>query len=149
MGIIEPMTSILALVLVLQPMLFQETPSKGLTDAAAFSQIMSERNPQTKKKLALNFEKNFPKSRRLPEVYIELTRVLVSESDFVSAKQYAEKAVSSVDKLKTQPAPPEYTNTTWHNWLNTIDTSAKKNLDWANQMLTWQQQQLRSTLRPR
>ena len=64
------MTSILALVLVLQPVLFQETPSKGLTDPAAFSQIMSERNAQTKKKLALNFEKNFPKSKRLPEVYI-------------------------------------------------------------------------------
>jgi hypothetical protein len=142
------MQSILALVLVLQPMLFQESPSKGLMDPAAFSQIASEKNPQTKKKLALNFEKNFPKSKRLPEVYIELTRVLVSESDFVSAKQYAEKAVSSVDKLKTQPAPPEYTNATWHEWLNTVDTSARKNLDWANQMLTWQQQQLRSTLRP-
>lgn len=149
MGIIGAMTSILALVLVLEPLLFQGTPAKGLTDPAAFSQITSERNPETKKKLALNFEKSFPKSKRLPEVYIELTRVLVSESDFVSAKQYAEKAVSSVDRLKTQPAPPEYTNTTWHDWLNTIDASAKKNLDWANQMLTWQQQQLRSTLRPR
>jgi hypothetical protein len=143
------MTSILALVLVLQPVLFQETPSKGLTDPAAFSQIISERNAQTKKKLALNFEKNFPKSKRLPEVYIELTRVLVSESDFVSAKQYAEKAVSSVDKLKMQPAPSEYSNTTWHDWLNTIDASAKKNLDWANQMLTWQQQQLHSILHTR
>jgi len=141
------MTSILALVLVLRPVLFQETPPKGLTDPAAFSQIISEQNAQTKKKLALNFEKNFPRSKRLPEVYIELTRVLVSESDFVSAKQYAEKALSSVDKLKMQPAPPEYTNTTWHDWLNTIDSSAKKNLDWANQMLTWQQQQLHSTLR--
>ncbi len=142
------MQTIIALVLVLQSFVFQGPPSKGLTDPAAYSQIMSERNPEARKKLALNFEKNFPKSKRLPEVYIELTRVLVSESDFVSAKQYAEKAVSSVDKLKTQPAPPEYTNATWHEWLNTIDGSAKKNLDWANQMLTWQQQQLHSTLRP-
>jgi hypothetical protein len=136
----------LILCLLLQSTGLQTLSAQGLTDPAAYSQIVAQKNPQTKKKLALNFEKNFPKSKRLPDVYIELTRLFVGESDFTTAKQYAEKAVSTVQKMKTQPAPPENTEATWHQWLNTVDASAKKNLDWANQMAAWQQEQLRSSL---
>jgi hypothetical protein len=123
--------------------------AQGTSDPAAYGQIVSEKNPQTKKKLALSFEKNYPKSKRLPEVYMELSRVLVGESDYMTAKQYAEKAVSTVAKMKTQPAPEEYTDTTWHQWLGTIDTSAKKNLAWVNQMQAWQSEQLRNALHTR
>jgi hypothetical protein len=126
----------------LQPLLAQ-----AASDSAAYAQIASEKNPQVKKKLALGFEKSYPKSKRLPEVYMELTKVLVGESDFTAAKQYAEKAVNTVQTMKTQRAPLENTETAWHQWLNTIDASAKKNLDWANQMAAWQQEQLRATLR--
>lgn len=142
------MQSIVIMLLLLQPLGFQEAVPKG-AEPEAYSRIASERNVQTKKKLALNFEKNFPQSRRLSDVYIELTRLLVSESDFGTAKQYAEKAVSTVQKMKTQPVPEEYTDKTWHDWLNTVDASAKKNLEWANQMVAWQQQQVRSATRPR
>ena len=138
----------LVLALVLQP--FVLLPAAQVTsDSAAYAQMGSEKNPQAKKKLALNFEKNYPKSKRLPEVYMELSRALVAESDFTTAKQYAEKAVNTVAKMKTQPAPEEYTDTTWHQWLGTIDTSAKNNLAWVNQMLAWQSQQLRNTLHTR
>jgi hypothetical protein len=138
------MKAILVLVLLLQPTLVRQAAAQGKSDPAAYAQIVSEKNPQTKKKLALDFEKNFPKSKRLPEVYMELSRALVAGSDFTAAKQYADKAVSTVAKMKTQPAPEEYTNATWHQWLGTIDASAQKNLTWVNQMLDWQAQQLRS-----
>jgi hypothetical protein len=75
-----------------------------------------------------------------------LSKVLVGGNDFAAAKQYAEKAVSTVEGLKKQPTPPENTDKTWHEWLSTIDASAKSNLTWVNQMAAWQQQQLRRLL---
>lgn len=138
------MRTFLALVCVLQPFFLQQALAQG-NDPAAYTQIVNEKNPETKKKLALNFEKNFPKSKRLPEVYIELSRALASESDFGTAKVYAQKALDTVAKMKTLPAPEEYTDATWHQWLGTVDNSAKTNLTWVNQMVTWQQQTLRST----
>ncbi|HEY2384420.1 MAG TPA: hypothetical protein VGK48_24855 [Terriglobia bacterium] len=137
------MRTFLALVCLLQPFLLQQARAQG-SDPAAYTQIVKEKNPETKKKLALNFEKNFPKSKRLPEVYIELSRALANESDFGTARVYADKALATVTKMKTQPAPEEYTNATWHQWLGTVENSAKTNLAWVNQMVTWQQQQLRS-----
>ena len=72
------MQLMLALLLVMPSSLFQQAaaPGKtqGMTDPAAFAQFQAEKNPEAKKKLALNFEKNYPKSRRLPDVYIELSQ---------------------------------------------------------------------------
>jgi hypothetical protein len=142
------MQVIFILAFVLPSFVFQEPPAasalQSTTDTAAFSKIASERNSEAKKKLALNFEKNFPKSKHLPDVYMQLSRVLVSQSDFTTAKQYAEKAVSAVRRLDS--APPENADRAWHEWLNTLESSAKSNLAWVNQMLTWQQQQVRSTV---
>lgn len=122
-------------------------PAQAAPDpSAAFAKIGAEKNPETKKKLALSFEKNFPTSKHLPEVYIQLSRTLVSTGDYTGAKQYAEKALSTLAKMKTQPAPPENTEATWHQWLSSMDDSAKSNLAWVNQMSAWQQQQLRSTV---
>lgn len=138
------MKTFLALICILQPLFVQQALAQG-SDPAAYTQIVNEKNPEAKKKLALNFEKKFPKSKRLPEVYIELSRAVASQSDFSTAKVYAEKALSTVAKMKTQPAPEEYTDATWHQWLGTVENSAKTNLAWVNQMVTWQQQTLRST----
>src|SRR4051812_48489351 len=88
---------------------------------SAFAKIGAERNPDVKKKLALSFEKSFPTSKYLPEVYLELSRTIASQGDYAAAKEYAEKAVTTVTKMKTRPAPPENTDATWHQWLNTID----------------------------
>lgn len=142
------MRTFFVLALVLNPFLRYAT-AQATSEPAAYAQIVSEKNPQAKKKLALNFEKNFPKSKRLPEVYMELSRALVAESDFTTAKQYAEKAVTTVGKMKAQPAPEEYTDSTWRQWLGTIDTSAKNNVAWVNQMLAWQSEQLRNSLHTR
>jgi hypothetical protein len=144
------MQLILAMLLVLPASLFRQETAlskpQGMTESAAFAQFQAEKNSEAKKKLALSFEKNYPKSRRLPDLYIELSKALVGGNDYVTAKQYAEKAVSAVTTLKAQPTPPENTDKTWHEWLSTIDASAKSNLSWVNQMAAWQQQQLRGLL---
>jgi hypothetical protein len=142
------MQVILLLAFVLPSFVVQEPPAgkalQSATDTAAFTRIAAERNSEAKKKLALNFEKNFPKSKHLPEVYIQLSRVLVSQSDFTTAKQYADKAVSAVHML--EGAPPENADRAWYEWLNTLGSSARSNLAWVNQMVTWQQQQVRSAV---
>src|SRR4029077_17114548 len=120
------------------------SPPQSRTDTAAFAQISTERNSETKKKLALDFAKNFPKSKYLAEVYIQLSRILVSQSDFSTAKQYADKAVTAVHAMES--APPEGADGAWHAWINTLESSARSNLAWVNQMLTWQQQQVRSAV---
>ena len=142
------MQMILALALVL-PSFFPQQPPAGATDAAAYAKIGAEKNAEAKKKLVLAFEKNFPKSIRLPEVYMELSKTLVSQSDFTIAEKYAEKAVSAVARMKSEAAASEIKDSGRQAWLNTLDTSAKKNLDWTKQMLTWQQQELRSNLTPK
>ena len=142
------MTMILALALALPALLVQQPPAGG-GDAAAYSKITAEKRSETKKTLMLAFEKNFPKSIRLPEVYMELSKTLASQSDFSTAEKYAEKAVSTVARMKGEAAASEIKDTGRQAWLNTLDTSAKKNLDWTKQMLAWQMQELRSNLTPR
>ena len=65
-----------------------------------FTKIQAEKNIDAKKKLVLTFEKNSPNSNRLPEAYMDLSRALVSRSDFAGATQYAEKAVATLAKLQ-------------------------------------------------
>jgi hypothetical protein len=142
------MQMILALALVLPSFLFQQPPA-SVTDAAAYAKIGAEKNPEAKKKLMLAFERNFPKSIRLPEVYIELSKTLVSQSDFATAEKYAEKAVSTVARMKSESAASEIKDSGRQAWLNTLDTSVQKNLAWTKQMLAWQMQELRSNLTPK
>ena len=111
---------------------------------AAFAQIGAQKNNEAKKKLLLDFEKNFPRSSRLSEVYIELSRVLASQSDFRGAQGYAEKAVAAVNRLKAE-TPASYT-LNWHTWVASLETSARDNLAWTKQMVAWQQRQINSAL---
>jgi hypothetical protein len=119
----------------------QQAPevSQVASDNAAFTRIGSEKNLEAKKKLVQSFEKNFPKSDHLPQVYMDLSRVLANNTDFVNAKLYAEKAVSSVAKMKT-----ESSDSSRQQWLNSMDTSTKSNLAWVKQMSDWRDRQLRS-----
>jgi hypothetical protein len=114
------------------------------SDSAAFVRISNERNSEAKKKLALDFEKKFPKSKHLPDVYIQLSRVLVSQSDFDTAKQYAEKAVSVV--ARSENSPPENADSAWHEWIKSVESSARSNLTWIDQVVAWQQNQIRSNV---
>ena len=139
------MLAILLLALPLPLLGVQDVPA--VRDTAAFVRIANERKSETKKKLALDFEKKFPKSKHLPDVYIQLSRVLVSRSDFTTAKQYGDKAVAAVTRL--EKTPPENAENAWHEWMKTVESSARSNAAWINEMVTWQQEQFRSGVRGR
>ena len=117
---------------------------QGDPSLAAYQKIAAEKNPETRKKLLLSFERDFPKSNRLPEAYIELSRVLATQSNFHGARDYAEKAVAAVGRLKSNP-PPE-SNQAWSSWIASLEKSAKDNLTWTTQSLDWQQKQLNATI---
>jgi hypothetical protein len=121
----------------------QQAPdvSQVASENAAFTKIGAEKNLEAKKKLVLNFEKSFPKSDHLPQVFMDLSRLLANTTDFVNAKQYAEKAVSTVSRMKTETADPAR-----QQWLSSLDTSTKSNLAWVQQMTAWRDQQLRSSV---
>ena len=121
-----------------------EVPQAG-PEVRALSQIAAEKNLEAKKKLVVNFEKSFPKSDRLPEVFTDLSRALVSSGDYTLGKQYAEKGVAAVAKMKSEAAngSPDPKRQTW---LDAMIASANKNLAWVNQMIAWREQQVRATV---
>ena len=113
--------------------------SQAIAENAVVEHIGKERNLEAKKKLILTFEKDFPKSSHLPELYMELSRTLLSQVNFPSAQQYAEKAVATVARMRSENTDPGQ-----QKWLSSIDDSAKKNLAWVKQMVAWQDQTVRS-----
>ncbi len=115
-------------------------------ETAAYNKIRAEQNVQVKKKLVLAFEQSFPKSEHLPELYIDWSRILVSQSDFTSAVQYAQKAVTAVAKIRTDAPILDKKDPRWQEWINGLDASAKNNLTCTKQMLAWQQQQIQSSI---
>ena len=79
----------------------------------------------------------------------------LSQSNLRAARQYAEKAVATVAKLKTlsPPARPVlfsgYTPEQWTSTISALEMSAKSNLDWVNQVIVWNQNALNAALRTR
>jgi hypothetical protein len=65
-------------------------------DELADAKLNTERNTEAKKKLMLAFEQSYPRSKHQPEVFMDFSKILVSEGDFTRAEQYAEKAVNAV-----------------------------------------------------
>jgi hypothetical protein len=110
-------------------------------ESLAYSKIQSEQNVLAKQRLILAFDKDFPDSNQLPEVLISLSRILAGQSEFTGAVTYAEKAVTAVTRMKAKALNPSFKE-----WLNTMEVSANSNLAWAKQMLSWQQQQIRSNV---
>jgi hypothetical protein len=111
---------------------------------AAFREITAQKDRETKKKMLLGFEKNYPKSSRIAEVYIELSHLLAGQSDFRAAYDYAEKAVAAVNRLKAE-TPPDFDHS-WRTWVASLEVNARDNLAWAKQMVAWQQKTLQSTI---
>ncbi len=87
---------------------------------------------------------DIPKSIHLPERYIDWSRILVSQSDFTTAAQYAEKAISAVAKVRIDTPASDQKDPKWQEWIKDLEASAQSNLAWTKQMLAWQQQQIRS-----
>ena len=122
-------------------------PALGSLEFRAILQIAEEKNPANRTKLLLAFERVFPNSSRLPEIYMQLSQTYASQSDLAKAQQYAERAVAMTAKMKSDPAPPSYNNAaSWPNWVAALDASAKSNLDWVKQMIAWQQKEIQSAI---
>ena len=73
-----------------------------------------------------------------------MSSVLASQSDFRGAFDYAQKAVTAVNRLKAE-TPPDF-DQSWRTWVASLETSARDNLAWAKQMVAWQQKTLSSTI---
>jgi hypothetical protein len=121
------------------------TASQAPEERNAFDRIKSERNMEAKEKLMLAFEKTYPKSNRLAEVEIELSRTFASQSDFATANQHALKAVDAVSTMKSKIAQGGYDNS-FKDWIRSLDDSARSNLAWTKSMVAWQQEQLQRAL---
>jgi hypothetical protein len=127
-----------------RPVAPQFTPAGSDPGTAAYRAITAEKRPDVRKKLLLDFERNYPKSTRIAEIYIDLSRTFASQTDFRGAKEYAEKAVGAVARLKAE-TPPDFTPA-WHSWVASLEKSARDNLAWTTQMVDWQQKQLNKSL---
>ncbi|MBI4475474.1 MAG: hypothetical protein HY646_22610 [Acidobacteria bacterium] len=142
----------------------------GSPEEKAFTRIEGEQNPDARIALLLQFEKDFPQSRVLPDIYTMLMSIYQDKRDTAKAidfgervikldgenltallavsrnlaierKQidkaiaYAQKAVETVTKLKTQPPPPQYTSEEqWKGYLDSMDQAAKSMLAYARSL---------------
>ncbi len=120
----------------------------GSPEDGAYTKILAETNPDAKVALLLEFEKQFPQSKVLPDVYVMLMTIYQQKNDTAKALdfgeraikvdannitallavsrnysierknldravQYAQKALDMVEKMKTQPAPAQFTEQQW------------------------------------
>ena len=67
--------------------------SQGAVEWNAYRPITTEKDPAKKLNLLLNFEKNFPKSKLLPDVYTALMEIYVANHNDAKASEYGAKAL--------------------------------------------------------
>ena len=135
----------------------------GSPEAKAMDKIDAEANPDAKAALLLAYIQEYPQSKVMTDVYVQLLEIYRQKNDTAKlvefgekaiqldpenitallavsrtyaiekrnldkAQSYAQKAVDTVAKKKTQPAPPTMTEADWKQWLDTNDQSAKSML---------------------
>ena len=131
----------------------------GSPEDRAFSAILAENNPDAKLALLQQYEKDYPMSKVLADIYtmqmeiyrqkndptkaIELGEKVISiDGENISALmtvarnmaverktldravQYAQKAVDTIAKMKTQPAPGGFTDDQWKQYIAATESSA-------------------------
>jgi len=142
----------------------------GSPEEKAFTAIENAPNADAKISLLLGFEKDFPQSRVLPDIYVMLMEIYREKNDTakiidfgeraikadgenltallavsrylaIEKKQidkaiaYAQKALDTVAKLRTQSAPPQYgSEADWKEYLDGMDQSAKSMLAYARSL---------------
>jgi tetratricopeptide (TPR) repeat protein len=153
------------LVLVLAATANAQVKAGGEEDKA-FQKITSQKNPDAQIPLLLDFEKQFPQSKALAEVYQMLVDIYSMKQDNAKiveygekaikadeknvsalvavsrayaierknlevAVSYAQKAVDNVDKMKSQPAPSNYSDAEWKQLIKDNEDAAKGQLTYA------------------
>jgi tetratricopeptide (TPR) repeat protein len=61
----------------------------------AFRKISAEKNPDAQIPMLLDFEKNFPQSKALPDVYLMLVDIYSDKKDTAKVTEYGEKAIKA------------------------------------------------------
>ena len=65
----------------------------GSPEDAAYTKITAEANPDTKVAMLLDFEKQFPQSRVLPDIYVMLMTIYQEKNDTANAVDFGERAI--------------------------------------------------------
>jgi tetratricopeptide (TPR) repeat protein len=65
----------------------------GSPEDAAYTKIVGENNPDAKTTLLLDFEKQFPQSRVLPDIYVMLMTIYQEKNDTAKANDFGERAI--------------------------------------------------------
>ena len=138
----------------------------GSAEAKAMDKVDAESNPDAKAALLLDFIKEYPQSKVMTDVYIQLLEIYRQKNDTAKVVEYGEKAIAldpenitallavsrnysiekknldkavsyaqravdTVAKRKTQPTPPSMTEADWKQWLESNDQAAKSMLAYA------------------
>ena len=65
----------------------------GSPEDAAYTKIIGEDNPDARTALLLDFEKQFPQSKVLPDIYVMLMTIYQQKNETAKADDYGERAV--------------------------------------------------------
>ena len=65
----------------------------GSPEDAAYTKIVGENNPDAKTALLLEYEKQFPRSRVLSDIYVMLMAIYQQKNDTAKANDYGERAI--------------------------------------------------------
>jgi tetratricopeptide (TPR) repeat protein len=65
----------------------------GSPEDAAYTKIVGEDNPDAKTTLLLDFEKQFPQSKVLPDIYVMLMTIYQQKNDMGKANDFGERAI--------------------------------------------------------
>jgi len=138
----------------------------GSDEDKALRKINAQSSPDAQIPMLLDFEKQYPKSQALAEVYAMLVDIYMTKQDSAKiieygekaikadeknvsalvavsrayamkgeklevAVSYAQKAVDNVDKMKTQPAPSNYSDAEWKQLIKDNEDAAKGQLSYA------------------
>ena len=117
-------------------------------ESIAYQKVAAEKDLARKTQLVTQFEKDFPKSLRLPEAYISLSQLFVAQQQIEKALRYAEKAASVARSLKNQTPTASFNPASWQQWTASIDANAQRNLKWVKDVEAWQSKALYSLVAP-
>jgi hypothetical protein len=141
----------------------------GSAEDKAFDKVLAENNPDAKMTLLLDYEKQFPQSRVMSDIYTMLMDVYRQKNDAVKvteigekiikidennvnallavsrnyslerknldqAAQYAQRALDILAKMKSQPAPANYSAEQWKAYIEGNEQSAKGLLAYAQSL---------------
>lgn len=141
----------------------------GSPEDKAFEQIMAENNADAKEALLLSYEKQFPQSRVLSDIYIMLMEVYRQKNDASKVTEtgekiikidannvtaliavsrnyslerknpdqailYAQRAIDVLAKMKTEPAPSNFSPEQWKAFVDGNEQAAKGLLAYAQSL---------------